>query len=491
MTSSSEDSGATPGSSRRWRDVLVAVVVGLLVGVGGAVYVAGPPAVMQLTATIAGQVRARVAALLSKDGPMVSEAHDADTHDADAHAHDADNHAHDDHADQEAVELTEQARKSIGLSLGQVSLSTFQRMIRVPGTVVERPGRTRQAVVASLTGQVTRVYRTPGEAVLPGQPLFEVRLTHEELVQAQAALLETAEELDVVERERARLEELRGEGLIATKRILEQEYEMQKLKGRQRAQRQGLMLHGLTEDQVNTILSSRTLLSTIAVCAPAAEKQAEPPTFLLYDLKVERGEHVTIGKTLAILADYSTLMIEGEAYEKDIPGVTTAAAEGRPISVTFESGVGEVREVEGLAIAYLGSTIDASSRTLDFFVTLPNEQAALPAEHTAERAISWRYRPGQRVEVNIPVEEWPERIVLPAAAVAQDGVENYVFRVDGPHFDRQAVQVEYRDPRWVVIANDGAVPIGETVALTAARQLLLALKNQSGGGVDPHAGHHH
>ena len=489
MASSSEDSGALPGRSRRWRGVLVAVVLGVLVGVGGAVYVAGPSAVRQLTETIYGQVRARVTASLSQDGPVVLEAHDADAHDADDHAHD--DHADDDHADEEAVELTEQARKSIGLSLGEVSLSTFQRMIRVPGTVVERPGRTRQAVVASLTGQVTRVYRTPGEAVLPGQRLFEVRLTHEELVQAQAALLETAEELDVVERERTRLEELRGEGLIATKRILEQEYETQKLKGRQRAQRQALMLHGLTEDQVDTILSSRTLLSTIAVCAPAADNPEEPPTFVLYQLKVERGEHVTIGQTLAILADYSTLLIEGEAYEKDIPGVTTAAAEGRPVSVTFESGAGEVREVEGLAIAYLGSTIDASSRTLDFFVTLPNEQAALPAGHTAERAISWRYRPGQRVEVNIPVEEWPERIVLPAAAVAQDGVENYVFRVDGPHFDRQPVQVEYRDPRWVVIANDGALPLGETVALTAARQLLLALKNQSGGGVDPHAGHHH
>ena len=38
----------------------------------------------------------------------------------------------------------------------------------------------------------------------------------------------------------------------------------------------------------------------------------------------------------------------------------------------------------------------------------------------------------------VPVESWADRIVLPTGAVAQDGVENCVFRVNGDHLDRQA-----------------------------------------------------
>lgn len=95
------------------------------------------------------------------------------------------------------------------------------------------------------------------------------------------------------------------------------------------------------------------------------------------------------------------------------------------------------------------------------------------------------------MQIQLPVEEWKERIVLPATAVAQDGIEAFVFRANGDHFDREAVHVEYRDPRFVVIANDGTLFPGDRVAMKAAQQLQLAIKNKSGGGIDPHAGHNH
>jgi len=487
---------ATPGR-QRWPLMMgVSLAMSVIVGVTAGVLVSGPAEVRQYVQELLQSWRAPPAVTTSEDVLAVADQQESG-HDGDARAagqtpdHDSDApHDHDHDHEDGAVELSEQARRSIGLKLGTVALSTFQRTIRVPGTVVERPGRTRQAVIAPLTGQVTQVYCTPGEAVRPGQPLFELRLTHEELVQAQADLLATTEEIDVVKRESARLEELRTDGLIATKRILEQEYELQKLEGRQRAQRQGLILHGLQEEQVDAIVSTRTLLSKITVRVPVVDPAAEAAAFVLQDLRVERGEYVAIGDTLGLLVDHSILLIEGEGFEKDIPGISAAAAAGRPVAAILESGAGKTREVTDLRITYLASAVDSQARTLDFFVTLPNERVASPANEKS-RSIAWRFRPGQRVEIIVPVDEWPERIVLPATAVAQDGVENYVFHTDDDHFHQQPVQVEYRDPRWVVIANDGSLELGETVALTAARQLLIALKNQAGGGVDPHAGHHH
>ena len=43
----------------------------------------------------------------------------------------------------------------------------------------------------------------------------------------------------------------------------------------------------------------------------------------------------------------------------------------------------------------------------------------------------------------------------------------------------------------VVIENDGSLFPGDVVAKRGAHQLQMALKNKSGGGVDPHAGHNH
>ena len=107
------------------------------------------------------------------------------------------------------------------------------------------------------------------------------------------------------------------------------------------------------------------------------------------------------------------------------------------------------------------------------------------------RFVEWRYKPGQRMQLHIPVEEWTDRIVLPVEAVAQEGLENYVFRVNGDHYDRQPVHVEHRDPQVIVIANDGALFPGDRIALSAAQQLQVAVKTKAGGGVDPHAGHNH
>ena len=104
----------------------------------------------------------------------------------------------------------------------------------VPAMVVERPGRSSIQVAAPLTGVVTRVWPLQGETVAPGQPLFDLRLTHEEVVEAQAEFLKTAEELDVVQREIDRLEKVAADGVISGKTLLERKYEQQKLPAAQR-----------------------------------------------------------------------------------------------------------------------------------------------------------------------------------------------------------------------------------------------------------------
>jgi len=419
--------------------------------------------------------------------PAPDHGHDHDH----GHAHDAGHDDHEGHVEEHSLHLSEQARRSIGLEEGEVAVSTFTRTITVPGMVVERRGRSRFTIIAPMTGYLARILVAEGETVAPDQPLFEIRLMHEELVQAQTDLLRTTVELDVVRREIARLEAIGPEGLIPTKTVLERKYELHKLEGVLLAQRQALLLHGLTEPQVDDIVASRTLLGRIVVRAPGRDAVDGGDRLVVQELTVDRGQHVVAGDTLAVIVDHAALLVEGEAFEQDLSPITAAATAGSPITAVLEEQGGAVRHVEGLRIAYVADRIAPESRTLRFYVALPNEPAATAATEAAARFLSWRYKPGQRMQLRVPIEEWTDRIVLPAAAVARDGVENFVFRANGDHFDREAVHVEHRDPRFVVVANDGTLFPGDRVALSAADQLQLALKNKSGGGTDPHAGHTH
>jgi multidrug efflux pump subunit AcrA (membrane-fusion protein) len=400
-------------------------------------------------------------------------------------------HEHDEAA---ALKLSKQAEDNIGVNLAEVKLAPFERTISIPATVIQRPGRSQVKITALFTGLVTRIYRIEGEAVTPGMPLFDLQLTHEELVEAQASILRTVEELDVIQREVDRLSAVAKDGAIAGKTLLEREYEQQKLAASLRAQRQRLLLHRLTPAQIDAILKDRRLLDKVTVTVPEEAGETAggaQPVLQLQRLQVEKGQHVAAGETLGVLADYSELYIEGKAFEQDIPALTTAAANGWKVAAVFESGNGTPQRIADLDILYLANEVDVQSRAFLFYVTLPNKQLVRDAAGGRDRFIGWQFKPGQRARLMVPVERWEQRIVLPVNAVVQDGAESYVFEHNRDHFDRRSVHVEYRDQDWAVIAGDGSLKPGVTVAVGGAYQLHLAAKNKGGSGVDPHAGHSH
>ncbi len=419
------------------------------------------------------------------------------TEQGDHAGHDHAGHDHAGHNEANSIEISKQAQANIGLKLSKVELTTFDRTITIPGMLRERPGRSTVEITAPLTGIVTQIYPIEGEAVRPGQKLFDLRLTHEELVQAQGDFLRVAEELDVIDREVKRLEKIAVDGAIAGRQVLERKYDQQNKQAVLRAQQQALLLHGLDEAQINEILTKRTLLRNLTVIVPedrgtSAEKESpRQRNYELRVLKVEQGQSVTAGETLAVLCDHAELFIEGNAFDKDVSSVNRAVENNWLVQAILEADDVQPEIIPGLKILYVSGSVNPESRTFHFYVRLPNILLRDVNSDIGHRFISWRYKPGQRVQLTVPVEQWKERIVLPAQAVAQDGVETYVFSPNGDHFDRRSVHVEYRDRFTVVIANDGSLFPGDAVVIAGAQQMQLALKNKSGGAIDPHAGHNH
>ncbi len=415
--------------------------------------------------------------------------------DEDHAGHDHGGHDHEGHDEATSLELSPQAQKNAGLQTATVTLGPYVRTITMPAMVIGRPGRSHVDVTAPLGGRVTRVYPVEGEAVESGQPLFDLRLTHEELVRAQSEFLRSVAEMDVELREIKRLEAIVESGAIPGKRLLDRQYQKQKLEAVLNSQRQSLLLHGLTQQQIDDIEQKRVLVQGVTVVTPEHPKNGYTQTpvhpFSVRSLNVRPGQYVDAGTSLCMLFDYADLYIQGRAFEQDADELLKAATEGWQITASRDDNSQQSEVVEGLKIVYVDNDVDPQSRSLHFYVGLPNETVHSSTSPDGHRFLTWRYKPGQRMQLHVPVEEWLDRIVLPVDAVAKEGVEYYVFRQNGDHFDRVPVQVEYQDQFSTVIANDGSIFPGDTVATSGAHQLQMALKNKSGGGVDPHAGHNH
>jgi multidrug efflux pump subunit AcrA (membrane-fusion protein) len=423
----------------------------------------------------------------------VGDEHDEDATDAE---HDHAEHAHDHagHSEVTSIELSEKGLKNIGFEPLTIELTDYQKSLTLPAIVVERPGRSQLHITAPLTGVITKIHSVNGEAVGPGQALFEMRLTHEELVTAQRDYLQTAESLDVVNREIARLKSL-TEGVIAGRRILEQEYEKQKLEAALRAGEQAMLLHGITESQIESILDTKRLFRSITVRAPDHVHDGDScggdHLFQIQRLAVAQGEQVEVGQELAVLSDHCELHIEGLAFEDDAPSIRDAARLGREVTARLLVGDSPGAEITGLEILYVADQIDLQSRAFKVYVRLPNTLALDKSRSENKRFIEWMYKPGQRMQLSVPVDTWEDQLVLPTTGVVDEGAEVYVYQQNGDHFDQVPVHVLYRDQDAVVIANDGALFPGDVIAGDGAYQMHLALKNKSGGGIDPHAGHNH
>jgi multidrug resistance efflux pump len=399
------------------------------------------------------------------------------------------------HASPDTLRLSQAAWKNIGLVVGTVKPADFVKVVSVPATVLERPGRSQTEITAPMTGVVTQVYPIEREITQPGAALFDLRLTHEEVVTAQSQFLTQLQNLDVVNRELTRLQEI-GEGVIPGKRIVEQKYEQDKVMGTLAAIRESLLLHGLSEQQIADIEKSRKVLRAVTVYAPPfAENHHHTEVEHQYHvqlIKVNRGESVIAGQLLGVLADHCLLYVEGKAFEDDARSLTDAAERGSTVRVVPVAGASQADDVLNLEVQSVSDQIDENSRALKFYLLLPNQmtgdQKLSSAEH---KFVTWKYRPGQRMEVHIPTTDvLKNKIVLPSDAVVIEGPNAFVFEQNGDNFDRIDVQVLYRDKDSVVLENDGQL-LGSVIAIRGAYQMYLALKNQSGGAVDPHAGHNH
>ncbi len=399
------------------------------------------------------------------------------------------------------LKLSPQARKNLKLVSKPVAFTTYWRKIQVPGVIVDRPGVTDRGVTSPVVGVVTHVHAFAGDTVKPGEKLFTVRLFSEYLQSTQSELFQATRETELIKEERARIEKLASDGSIAGKRMIELKQRTRRQDGLIQAYRQDLLTRGLTPNQVEQITKGK-FVSTIDVVAPlpptvdneVQQSETQPVAFIVdapgnglvyevQELKVDLGQQVRAGQLLSVLSNHRSLYIEGHAFKRDAPMLEQAAQNGWPIRVEFAEDDSEhwPQLEQTFQIRHLANTIDAASRTFDFYITLTNQSRAY--EKDGKTFVVWRFRPGQRVRLHVPVQKLSDVLVVPSAAVVREGPEAYVFQQNGDLFNRIGVHVLHEDRLNIVVANDGSVAPGLYLAQGSGASLNRVLKSQAASGM--------
>ena len=405
----------------------------------------------------------------------------------------------------QVLKISTQARKNLGLISKPVRLENYSKTIQIPGVIVDQPGRSDRGITSPVAGVVARIHAFPGDTVHPGDRLFTVSLFSEYLQKTQKDLFAATAETQLIREQLDRLRPLARTGGIAKSRIIELENNLRRQAALIKAHRQDLLTRGLNPNQLDTVARGQ-FVTSVDVVAPAplagqtdrttrhtpksqpGQQPASRASLLVYevqDLSAELGHQVRAGQLLSTLANHMALYIEGHAFKREAPALETVAQNGWEITVEFAED--DPRHWPALEqtfqIRHLANSIDTASRTFDFFIPLTNQSRTYQQQDLT--FIVWRFRPGQRVRLHVPVEQMENVLVLPTAAVVREGPEAYVFLQNGDLFNRIPVQVLHEDRLNIVLANDGSVPPGLFIAQNSAASLNRVLKAQSASGNSP------
>ncbi len=367
----------------------------------------------------------------------------------------------------------EQAQRNLGLTAKPLKADDFWKTITVQGMVVDRPGVSDREVVAPATGVINQIWHVPGDIVQAGDVLFTLRLTSDPIHQAQTELYKATENIKLAQARRERLASVGP--AIPEARLIEVESEIKRLEVAVESSRNELLNRGLSANDVEGVAEG-SFVREIPIAVPsqvtgqtsrcvATESESGSPTsvvspviYELQDLKCEPGQQVQVGTTLCDLSNHQALAIEGRAFRDETLLLERSIKEAWPVEVDFqEAAAAEWPAIEqNFLIQQIANTIDPVMRTFAFLIPLENQSKKIMRGEKPQ--LLWRFRPGQKVRLNVRVEKLENVFTLPADAVVREGAEAFVFTQNVNTFERKPVHVLLQDRSRVVIANDGSLP---------------------------------
>lgn len=481
-----------------------------------------PTLMLSLTLLAAGGV----AGFLLRPVILPVAAHAEDDHDTlladDAHDHGAN-----------VVELMESTLENMNLLTGKFEVRDYFETIRIPAKVVERIPQSRRQITAPIAGRVRKVFIASGQALRPGEPMFELQITDESIADAQADWLVVNSEVEMTGQQLARLRPMVERGIVAGKRVIDLELELEKLRQRKSAILQELKIRGMTGQQINDFVDSGQLAQSLTIHAPPLESnptvgQASPPAlqpvsfavstpapridehviglnkwqhaskieslsqleesarlphvanddhesyFTVETINAVEGTSLKLGDSLCELTYHLNLLIKGMAFESDVRRIAQADERGW----SFVAHFGEHEDAvirEGLKMYQIENHVDNESQTYPVFVELHNEIVSRTTDESDRRYVNWLFKPGQRAHLEVPIRKWEKSVVVPLAALVREGPEAFVFqKISHTHETPEGTVFEFmKVPVKVLHTDKRHAVLAKTLKLDIYEQFAL------------------
>lgn len=259
----------------------------------------------------------------------------------------------------------------------------------------------RVRLAARADGVVEAVHVEEGDRVEQGDTLVELDVAEEraELARAEARAEEAQLEYD-------RSSELRDEGIAS----------------RASYERARAALHSAESEQA--LWQARVDYGTLGAGRDG----------VITERLVEPGEAVAARDTLLELVDTSTLVLRPGVSELDVPDLVV----GQDVPIRLDA-FPEVDHVAEIRRIFPAASPDSQQVTVEI---------ALPAE-AADNDV----RPGNLARIRMTVDERPDALAVPAAAVGEDGDDRYVYVVVDEQLERRTVQTGVTRGPWTEITE--------------------------------------
>lgn len=306
----------------------------------------------------------------------------------------------------------------IRLEFAKVTESAVGAQIRVPGRV--QPNAYKEVRVTPLVGGVVKQVSVElGQTVKRGQALAQV--FSRELAEAQSTYVAFKAQLEAEHKKLLRTQELVRLGAASRQELETVEADHQVHVAHLEEARQRLLLLGLDEARIGGVRAGKPASTTLDIPAPIDGA--------VLSRSVNLGQVVTQGQELFLIADLSSVWIEGDLLEDNFNVVNM----GSRAAITTPAYPN--RTYRG-AVEYIDPRVDAQTRTTKVRVAVENPGLALRLGMYMDMSFTSpvgvrapvvpkaaMQRIGSTSVVYLPVEKEPgrfvERIVTTAEETAQ------------------------------------------------------------------------
>jgi RND family efflux transporter MFP subunit len=310
-----------------------------------------------------------------------------------------------------SVELSDDEQKAIGVETVEVKRQTIHKEIIAPGKVAESETGIG-TISARIGGRIDKLLlNVTGESVSRGQTVALIY---------SPEVFTAGEEYKLAIENRQRLNASKEPQAITEADELV------------RASRRRLELWGLTSQQIDEIASSSETSIEIATYSQISG--------IVTKRNVAEGQYIKEGDVLYTVADLSTVWVQADVFESDIPLIRN----GQAVRITAPAISGTLRGT----VNFLQPSIEPQTRTMSARIQVPNAQM--------------RLRPGMFVQVSLDTPLRNDVVAVPRSAVLETGKEKVVYVAKGNGvFERRSIEASAASDEYYA-ATKGIQP-GEHV----------------------------